>query len=46
MLTHVPGKSAVLTTAQGLKVACAGGSYDQALYDAQEDTVSSILDIK
>lgn len=39
--THVEtGKSAVLTTAQGLKIACVGGAFDQGLYDSGVDTVS------
>ncbi|KAK4686926.1 CWF19-like protein 1, partial [Tremellales sp. Uapishka_1] len=31
------GKSNVLTTAQGLKIACVGGSFDQEAYDAEAD---------
>ena len=40
MLT--PGKSNVLTTAQGLKIGCIGGAYDQPLFLSGEDTVSRL----
>ena len=36
--TLITGKSTVLTTAQGLKIGCVGGSYDQGLYASGEDT--------
>ena len=32
----------MLTTAQGLKIACVGGSFDQGLFDSGEDTVSRL----
>lgn len=39
-VTYTPGKSAVLTTAQGLKIGCIGGAYDEGLYSTGADTVS------
>ena len=39
-LISVLGKSAVLTTAQGLKIACVGGIYDEAAYAVDSEAVS------
>lgn len=35
-LTLDPGKSAVVTTAEGLRIACIGGTYKAAVYSGSE----------
>ncbi|KJE04557.1 nuclear protein [Cryptococcus gattii NT-10] len=37
------GKSKVLTTSQGLKIACIGGSYSPETYDAPNDPYSPVI---
>lgn len=32
----LPGKSAVVTTAEGLRIACIGGTYKAAVYSGSE----------
>jgi hypothetical protein len=32
----LPGKSAVVTTTEGLRIACIGGTYKAAVYDGSE----------
>lgn len=39
----VIGKSTILTTAQGLKIGCIGGSYNEELYNSGEDTVRDAI---